>query len=214
MATSMDRYTPTRSASSRTGPAIAVIALHIGILYVLLVSMGVVRVPTAIQPLEAVFIPETEQVKPEPVPVVKPEIDNNVVQPVDEPMPQLDVEEPIAPPTDVPMPASENAINATAAQGAPAQDLKTSTRVDPTYPPASRRAGEEGTVRIRVLVDEHGRPKDVNVAQSSGHPALDEAALAAVRKWRFVAATNGQQAISAWTQVAVTFKLTTADAKG
>jgi protein TonB len=204
---STDRYSPGRSAKSRAGPAIAVIALHIGILYALMVSMGIVRIPSALPPLETVFVPETEQAKPEPLPVVKPEIEN-VVQPVDEPMPQLDIEETVAPPADVPMAPSQNAIAATTTPSGAAQDLKTSQRVDPVYPPASRRAGEEGTVRVRVLVDEHGRPKDVVVAQTSGHPALDEAALTAVRKWRFVAATNGQQAISAWTQVAVTFRLT------
>jgi len=204
---STDRYSPARSTSSRTGPAIAVIALHIGILYVLMVSMGIVRIPSALPPLETVFIPEAEQAKPEPLPVVKPEIEN-VVQPVDEPMPQLDIEEAVAPPADVPMAPSENAIAATATPSAAAQDLKTSQRVDPVYPPASRRAGEEGTVRVRVLVDESGRPKDVVIAKSSGFAQLDEAAMAAVRKWRFVAATNGQQAISAWTQVAVTFRLT------
>ena len=213
MAMSTDRYSPTRSVKTRTGPVIAVIALHIGILYALMVSMGIVRVPSAIAPLETVFIPDTEQAKPEPLKVVKPEIEN-VVQPVDEPMPQLDIEEPVAPPTDVPMAPSQNAIAASATPSAAAQDLKTSNRVDPTYPPASRRAGEEGTVRVRVLVDEHGRPKDVVVAQTSGHPALDEAAVAAVRKWRFVAATNGQTAISAWTQVAVTFKLTNQNQNG
>jgi hypothetical protein len=32
----------------------------------------------------------------------------------------------------------------------------------------------------------------------------------AVRKWRFVAATNGNNAITVWTQVAITFRLTSA----
>lgn len=209
MAMSTDRYSPTRSASSRTGPAIAVVALHIGILYALMVSMGIVRIPSAIPPLEAVFILETEPAKPEPLPVVKPEIEN-VVQPLDEPMPQLDIQEPMVAPADVPMAPSENAIAASSTPSAASQDLKTATRVDPLYPPASRRAGEEGTVRVRVLVDEKGRPKEVQVAHSSGFAGLDEAAVAAVRKWRFVAATNGEGPISVWTQVAVTFKLTSA----
>jgi hypothetical protein len=33
--------------------------------------------------------------------------------------------------------------------------------------------------------------------------------MEAVRKWRFVAATDGTNAITAWTQVAITFRLTT-----
>jgi len=49
------------------------------------------------------------------------------------------------------------------------------------YPARSRRAGEQGRVVMRVLVDRTGRPAQVSVAQSSGHPALDEAAVSAVR---------------------------------
>jgi protein TonB len=54
-------------------------------------------------------------------------------------------------------------------------------RPNPIYPARSRRAGEQGWVVMRVLVDRTGRPAQVSVAQSSGHPALDEAALSAVR---------------------------------
>jgi protein TonB len=107
------------------------------------------------------------------------------------------------------MPAAANAIAATA-QNAPAQDLKASTRVEPTYPPASRRAGEEGQVQLRVLVDETGKPKDIQVLKGSGFDRLDQAAKDAVRKWRFKAASDGTRNIMAWTQVAITFKLTTA----
>lgn len=191
---------------SRSGPAMAVIGIHILIIYGLAATMGVVKVPQFAAPLEAVFIPVETQSEPEP-PVVKPEIDQQVV-PTETPMPDLQFDEPVVAPVDSTAPPSENAIAATAA-GAVAQDLKTSNRVEPTYPPAARRAGEEGTVRLKVLVDEKGRPKDVAVATSSGFARLDEAAVAAVRKWRFVAATDGTNAISAWTQVAITFRLTT-----
>jgi protein TonB len=190
---------------SRGGPALAVIGIHVVIIYVLAVSMGVIDMPKYAAPLEAVMIEDTQQSKPEPVPMVKPDID--VQQPVDQPLPEVAVDEPIAPPADTPMQASESAIAATTA-GAPAQDLKTASRVEPTYPPVSRRNGEEGVVRLKVLVDEKGRPKDVQVAQSSGFPRLDEAAKQAVSRWKFVAATNGSSAIQAWTQVAVNFKLT------
>lgn len=49
------------------------------------------------------------------------------------------------------------------------------------YPERSRRAGQQGRVVMRVLVDRTGRPAQVSVAQSSGHVALDEAAMSAVR---------------------------------
>jgi protein TonB len=183
----------------------AVIGIHILVIYGLAATMGVVKVPQFAAPLEAVFIPEETKSEPEPpAPTVKPEIDQ--AMPTETPMPEVQFDEPVVAPVENTAP-SENAIAATTA-AAPAQDLKTSNRVEPSYPPASRRAGEEGTVRLKVLVDEKGRPKDVAVAMSSGFARLDEAAMQAVRKWRFVAATDGTNAISAWTQVAITFRLT------
>lgn len=196
------------SVLSRGGPALAVIGIHILIIYGLATSMGIVKIPKFAAPIEAVFIPEQTEVEPEPPVPVKPEIDQ--VMPTEQPMPELQFDEPIAPPSETAIPASENAISASAAAGAVAQDLKTSNRVEPTYPSASRRAGEEGTVRLKVLVDEKGRPRDVTVANSSGFARLDQAAMEAVRKWRFVAATDGTNPITAWTQVAITFRLTNA----
>lgn len=193
------------SLLSRSGPAIAVIALHIGVLYVLATTMGVIRAPEFVKPLEAVFIPETVQSEPE-IPEVKPDIAK--MEPTEQTMPEINLDEVLAPPAENPLPASENAIAATAASGAPAQDLKTSTRVEPTYPAQSRRLGEEGSVKLRILVDATGRPKTIEVMASSGFPRLDQAAQEAVRRWRFKAATDGSRAIEAWTQVGVTFRLT------
>jgi periplasmic protein TonB len=201
----------TGSTPRRTGMLIAVAALHVLIVYGLMLATGVVRTPAFVAPIEAVFIPEATQSEPEPEIKIKPEIDQPIA--VDEPVPEVQFEEAVTPPSDVPVPASATAISGSQQQGAPAQDLKTANRVDPTYPPASRRAGEQGTVRLKVLVDTGGRASNVAVTQSSGFPRLDQAAVEAVRKWRFVAATDGTQKIQAYTQVAVTFKLTDAEQK-
>lgn len=202
--------TPDRSSGSllaRSGPMAAVVGIHVAIVYLLAVSMGVIEAPKLSEPIQAVFIPE-QQSQPEEVPVVKPEIED-IAAPTEQPPPEIHFDEMIAPPAEVPMPASNTAPAATEATvGQAAQELKTNTRVEPTYPPASRRAGEEGTVRLRVLVDDSGRPKDVQIAQTSGFSRLDDAAKQAVRRWRFQAATDGGRAISAWTQVAITFRLT------
>lgn len=198
------------SVMSRSGPALAVIGVHIALIYAIVVSTGVVKVPKFVEPLQTVFIDEPVS-EPEPeIEPVKPEIE--LATPVDEPMPQVDIPEIAAPPAEVAMPPSESAIAATPTEsvGATAQQLKTTTRVEPVYPASSRRAGEEGTVRLRVLVDERGRPGDVKVMTSSGFSRLDQAAIDAVKRWRFQAATNGSQPIKTWTQVAITFKLTEA----
>ena len=197
-----------RGVLARGGPALAVIAIHVLIIYGLATSMGIVKVPKFAEPAVAVFIPEQTEVEPAPPAPVKPEIDP--VMPTEQPMPEIQFDEPVVPPAETAVPASENAIAATEATGAVAQDLKARNRVEPTYPSSSRRAGEEGTVRLKVLVDEKGRPRDVAVATSSGFARLDQAAIDAVRKWRFVAATDGTRPISAWTQVAITFRLTSA----
>lgn len=205
---SPDRHT-NGSVLTRSGPLIAVIAIHVGIVYLLMVSMGVVEAPKFVQPIEAVFIPEAQQ-ETKPEEIVKPEIDQQVVEPTEQPPPEIQFDEVVVPPAENAMPASNNAVAATEAVGTVAQELKTSTRIEPTYPPASRRASEEGTVRLKVLVDESGRPKDIQIAQTSGFSRLDEAAKQAVRRWKFVAATDGAKAISVWTQVSITFRLTDA----
>lgn len=200
---------PGGAAPRRTGLFIVVAALHVLIVYGLMVATGVVRQPAFVTPLEAVFIPEATQPEEQPEIKIKPEIEQPLA--TNEPVPEVQFEEAVIPPTDVPAPPSATAIAGSQQQGAPAQDLKTANRVDPTYPPASRRAGEQGTVRLKVLVDTSGRASNVQVTQTSGFPRLDQAAMEAVRKWRFVAATDGTSKIQAYTQVAVTFKLTEAE---
>ncbi len=55
----------------------------------------------------------------------------------------------------------------------------------PRYPMDSRRAHEEGTVVLSVLLSTDGRVTDINVTRSSGFARLDRAALDAVRDWRW-----------------------------
>jgi periplasmic protein TonB len=196
----------TTNLLSRSGPALAVIGLHVLIIYGLVVSMGIVEVSKFAAPIQAVFIDEPMSEPQEEIKPVKPEIEDLAL--AEEPMPELQIEEVVAPPTEVASVPSANAIAAAPMQsGGAAQQLKTTNRVEPAYPPTSRRLGEEGTVRLRVLVDENGRPRDVNVVNSSGFERLDRAAIDAVKRWRFVAATDGSKSITAWTQVAITFQL-------
>ncbi|WP_024304487.1 energy transducer TonB [Pseudogulbenkiania sp. MAI-1] len=77
----------------------------------------------------------------------------------------------------------------------------------PRYPALSMELNETGTVRVRVQVSAEGRPLDVSLAQSSGYLRLDRAALEAVRKWRFIPARRGQEAIPFTFIVPVDFSL-------
>jgi periplasmic protein TonB len=77
----------------------------------------------------------------------------------------------------------------------------------PIYPPRCLRLGIEGTVRLRVLVGEDGRPQDAAVRTSSGDAGLDQAALDAVRGWRFEPARRDGVPLRAWCIVPITFSL-------
>ena len=50
------------------------------------------------------------------------------------------------------------------------------------YPPASQDQGEEGLVKLSVLVEANGSVSEVKVTQSTGHQRLDAAAVRAARR--------------------------------
>ncbi|KAA2283969.1 energy transducer TonB [Arenimonas fontis] len=78
----------------------------------------------------------------------------------------------------------------------------------PRYPRSSLRAGHEGTVWLRVLVDEHGQPQSVEIERSSGHRELDRAAREQVlNRWRFHPARHQGRAIAAYALVPIRFSL-------
>ncbi len=78
---------------------------------------------------------------------------------------------------------------------------------EPDYPALSRRFREEGRVVLRVLVSEEGISRHLEIRDSSGHPRLDQAALEAVRRWRFTPARRGTEPTAAWVLVPLTFSL-------
>lgn len=64
------------------------------------------------------------------------------------------------------------------------------SRVDPVYPPAARAKKIEGVVVLHTRIDKDGRVKKAEVL--SGDPLLTQAALDAVRQWRYKPGTlNG-----------------------
>lgn len=84
-----------------------------------------------------------------------------------------------APPASVPVVATPSIVQdsnlaAKMVSGAP-----------PRYPIESRRKREQGTVLLSVTVGVDGKVSGISVSQSSGFSRLDDAALSAVRKWRW-----------------------------
>jgi protein TonB len=66
----------------------------------------------------------------------------------------------------------------------------------PAYPMVARRMGWQGRVVLNVEVLESGLPGQIKLHQSSGRDVLDNAAMQAVRGWRFVAARQNGQAVA------------------
>jgi len=60
----------------------------------------------------------------------------------------------------------------------------------PAYPPAEEAARHGGRVVLRVSVSEVAAIEAVDVTTSTGFPALDQAAVEAVKTWRFAPATD------------------------
>lgn len=77
----------------------------------------------------------------------------------------------------------------------------------PRYPPVSRRLGEEGRVLLDVHIQPDGGVGEIRVRTSSGSNRLDQAALDAVKRWRYVPARRGDVAIAFWYVQPVVFAL-------
>jgi TonB family protein len=83
----------------------------------------------------------------------------------------------------------------------------------PKYPEAERALGHEGGVVLSFVVRKNGRVGEVSVATSSGFTGLDEAAIAAARKWRFAPARDAAgKPVESTIQRKLSFKLEVADA--
>jgi len=79
-------------------------------------------------------------------------------------------------------------------------------RVDAVYPPAALASRREGTVTLFVTVTTDGTVGDATVADSAD-AALDQAAIAAVRQWKFSPARRGDHVIESRIRVPFSFVL-------
>jgi protein TonB len=120
--------------------------------------------------------------------------------------------EPVSPPQPAP-PAA--ASPAPAAPAAPAVEHFTEanfkanylTNPKPEYPSIAKSRGWTGKVMLRVQVSPEGTANAVEVETSSGHEMLDEAAVEAVKKWKFIPAKKGETAVASAVIVPIVFSL-------
>ena len=75
-----------------------------------------------------------------------------------------------------------------------------------SYPPLLRDAGIGGAVRVYFLISDQGRVVERRIDQSSGHEALDQAALAVAAVYRFSPALNRDQPVPVWVSFPITFR--------
>jgi protein TonB len=150
--------------------------------------------PTPIQPQTPVPVrapTTTPRVAPLPPPTAT--ADDVLAVP---PLPASDVQAPTLAPVET-QPAAGDGVQ-----------LQYRTAPPPSYPIAAIRAGQQGTVVLRVQVDADGRPAGVAIERSSGSRVLDNAARQQVlRHWRFVPAKVDGLAVPAVGLVPVSFSL-------
>lgn len=81
------------------------------------------------------------------------------------------------------------------------------TKSDPVYPNRLLREGVGGKVVVAVVVDDSGQVASARIRNSSGNRDLDEAALKAVKKWRFQPAVRGGKKVKATALVPFNFEV-------
>jgi protein TonB len=63
------------------------------------------------------------------------------------------------------------------------QAAKISNQVRPVYPQLARQARIQGTVRLEAVISKDGTIEELKLV--SGHPLLVQAAMDAVKQWRY-----------------------------
>jgi protein TonB len=135
-----------------------------------------------------------ERPKPKSVPVIETEIPDKVVEEAPEtPEPTQDIEEMVE---SAPQTQPENSVVEGEMIPPHIDDAVRMNNPSPIYPRLSKRLREEGVVILDLWVLADGSVADVNIKISSGHPRLDNAALEAVKMWRYKPANQNGEAIA------------------
>ena len=148
--------------------------------------------------------------KPKDLPPPPPPVDLKERPPVQVIAPEINITIPV----EAPPPPITN-ITTQPAPPPPPRAIVPGTPVKPTYvpdvqdyyPEVSRRNGEEGRAIVKVCVNAAGKIDSVEIATSTTHPLLDEAALKVAKAFRFKAATSEGKAVASCANLPVKFEL-------
>ena len=197
----------------------ATVAVHVALVGLAVAGLQVVLpIRHPLPPIEATQIPDA----PKPPLAIRPPIVEQAIT-TDITPPSIDIDSPPR----IDLPPVTTLVQPPGSDGPPViDDARTVARVpagetrsasidrryfvdfQPPYPSASTRAGDEGTVIVRVVIGTDGRVERATVARSSGHPRLDAAAIAqALARWRFIPALSDGRAVESERELPVTFRL-------
>jgi protein TonB len=209
----MYKYEEPSLFSGKRGAAfIAVIILHVGIVWAFYVGLAGKLIQTIIPPVEIAQIDKQKEVdKPPPPPPKLEEIKPYVPPPefVDIQAPQVETTA-ITQTTQVNRPPPPVAVAAPPKPGTPIrQDPKHPLRIgEDYYPDASKRANEEGRCIVLMTVSADGRITNESIQTSSGFPRLDEACLKGVHGQRMLPATEEGKPVEKTVSIPIVWKLT------
>ncbi len=89
--------------------------------------------------------------------------------------------------------------------GGNVQAARIINRVQPSYPPLARQTRISGTVRLHAIISKDGTIRELEVL--NGHPLLQQAALDAVRQWRYQPTLLNGEPVEVDTTIDVIFSL-------
>ncbi len=168
--------------------------------------------PPAVKPKPMLAKHPAPAVEPTPAPVIKPVPLPRVPAP---PPSSLATQAPVteAPAQDAFPATTQPAVPAAKADpawyGARQLDVqpRTSQPVEPVYPPEARRRNQEGSVELKLRIDEFGNVKDVEVVQGVPPGVFDQSALDAFQKAHFEPAIKDGRPVRALVFIRVRYKL-------
>lgn len=217
------------STTGRAATLAAVVLAHLAAGWALMQVDTVRQAVTAAAPLMVSLLTEAPEVPPPPAPPPPAPVRPPPLQPpllaarprplpTPEPVAFTAPDTPPAPPVAAapavaetppapPAPVTPAAPPAPSPKVIAASDIQCPTPARPDYPAVSAQLGETGTTEVRVLVDAGGRPQDVVLHKTSGHPRLDRAALAGARTLRCKPYTEAGVAQAVWVVAPIVFEL-------
>jgi protein TonB len=89
--------------------------------------------------------------------------------------------------------------------GGQVQQARLISQPKPLYPPLAKQARIQGTVRLEAIISKTGTIEELKVI--SGHPLLVQAALEAVKQWRYQPTFLNNEPVEVATTIDVNFTL-------